>query len=48
MLGVGSCTVGYEQWSSEPIPALTRGGLEGFSWPECVLPTPNGGAIRAS
>lgn len=48
VLGVGPKTAGYEQWSFEPIPALLRGGLDRLDWAEGVVPTPNGGAIKAS
>jgi hypothetical protein len=48
VLGVSPKTAAYEQWSFEPIPALLRGGLEGLSWAEGIVPIPNGGAIKAS
>lgn len=48
MLGVSPKTAGYEQWSFKPIPALLRGGLKGLTWAEGVVPTPNGGSVKAS
>lgn len=48
VLGVSPTSPGYEQWSFEPLSVFLQGGLDGLTWVEGVVPTPQGDGIVAS